>query len=342
MQVLAGDVGGTYTRLAIIDEHYQVHHHQKYTNREQISVYSIIHDYLKTINVAVDAACLCVAGPVTNDSATLTNLQWHINTTDLARVTHTKAVAVINDFAAIGSSIAVLQKTDLLTVHAALHPQLGNRLVVGVGTGFGSSYLVQRNGKFEVFDSEAGHMDFAPNDEFEVALLQYLLKKYPHVSVERVLSGVGVENLFEFVLKTQSLSSSLTLETFNDCIVPGKKVFVAALEEQDEAALFCVRRMARLCGSVFGSLALAFLPYGGIYVGGGVSRRIKQLLLENDNFLTAFKTKGRMSRLMHNMPIHFIVTENAGIIGAAHYVRSRFASVTQIKKQTVEMKKLPA
>lgn len=319
---LSGDIGGTKTLLQIgaADRVSAPLLQKSYASAAYGGLAEMLDDFVAEAGrPTIAAACLALAGPVSGRLVQLTNLPWKVDADALEKRFAIKRVTLINDFEAVGTGIAVLQAGELLTLQKGV-TQAGNRLAVGAGTGLGVAWLTPSHGGYKVHPSEGGHIDFAPANDTQYALQRYLQQRYGHVSYERIVSGPGMLAIFEFLRDTARESPSVEL--------------MAAMAEDDAAAVLtryaqqADEPIARstldlfiaIYGAFAGNLALAALPRGGIYMAGGIAAKIPALLQRGD-FLHAFLDKGRFSQLLQTLPLHIVLNEQVGLLGAA--VRAR-------------------
>lgn len=323
---IAGDIGGTKTLLRISAAGGAPVLQKSYPSAVYAGLAEILDEFLREAGVPnIRAACFALAGPVSGRRVALTNLPWEVDADVLAARFAIPRISLINDFEAVGYGIAALHQDDLLTLQPGVVRTECVRVVVGAGTGLGVAWLSWMNGGYAVHPSEGGHMDFAPVDELQFKLLQYLQQRYGHVSYERIVSGPGLAAIFEF-LRDSGLGS------------PSGQL-LAAIGEGDAAAALTrfaqqgnepIAQMAldlfvRVYGAFVGNLALAALPRGGIYVAGGIAAKIASIMQRGD-FLRAFHDKGRYTALLETLPLHIVTNPHVGLLGAelmAQYAANR-------------------
>ena len=329
--ILAGDIGGTNTRIALFREdagrlHMAVD--RIYPSRQHKGLEEIVSLFIKSEHANVERACFGVAGPVLDGQARISNLAWTVDAASLAKVLGLDKVRLINDLAAHASGIDGLQPEDLIPLNRA-EPVEGNAALIAPGTGLGEAGLFW-NGKHRVpFASEGGHADFAPRNDLEIALHKYLRGKYGRVSYERVLSGPGLKNVYDFLLDSGLEQEPADLrDELKDASEPQAVIShygVAGKYPICERALeICVG----VCGAEAGNLALRFLAVAGVFLSGGVSIKILPKLQE-PLFMQAFLDKGRLRPLLEKIPINVVTNEAVGLIGAAHYAWLNKSDQTQ-------------
>ena len=315
---IAGDIGGTKTllRMSAGEPPRALLLQKSYASADYIGLADILDEFIREVGVSnVTAACFALAGPVSGRRVKLTNLPWVVDADELASRFAISRISLINDFEAVGQGIAALQLSDLLTLQLGMAQTEGVRVVVGAGTGLGVAWLSWMNGRYSVHPSEGGHMDFAPVDALQYALLQYLQKRYGHVSYERIVSGPGLVAIFEFLRDSGqgSLSSQL-----NEAMKEGDGAAVItrfAQQGNEPIAQMAVDLFVRVYGAFVGNLALLALPRGGIYVAGGIAAKIAGVMQQGD-FMRAFFDKGRYTELLGTLPLHIVTNPQVGLLGA--------------------------
>jgi glucokinase len=313
---IAGDIGGTKTLLRISAANGATLLQKSYSSAGYPGLAEILDEFLREANAPnVVAACFALAGPVSGRRVRLTNLPWEVDADALAARFSISRISLINDFEAVGHGISALQAGDLLTLQPGVPQAQGVRVVVGAGTGLGVAWLSWMNGDYAVHPSEGGHMDFAPADPMQYALLQYLQQRHGHVSYERIVSGPGLAAIFEFLRDSGLGTPSVQL--------------IAAMGEGDAAATITrfaqrgdesiaqatVDLFIRIYGAFVGNLALLALPRGGIYVAGGIAAKIAATMQRGD-FMRAFHDKGRYTGLLASLPLHIVTNPQVGLLGA--------------------------
>ncbi|MBD2345979.1 glucokinase [Anabaena subtropica] len=333
--LLAGDIGGTKTILRLVEisdsSGLQSIYEESYHSGDFPDLVPMVQQFLAKANVpsTPEKACFAIAGPVVNNTAKLTNLVWFLDTERLAQELGIPLISLINDFAAVGYGIFGLSKKDLLTLQVGKNKPEAPIAIIGAGTGLGQGFLIKQGNHYQVFPSEGGHADFAPRNELEFQLLKYLLDKHDiqRVSVERVVSGQGIVAIYQFLrdrkLGTESPEIAQVVRTWEQqagqsekTVDPGAAIGKAALEGSDRLSEQTLQLFIDAYGAEAGNLALKLLPYGGLYIAGGIAPKILPLI-ENSNFLLNFSQKGRMRPLLAEIPVHIILNQQVGLIGAA-------------------------
>lgn len=307
--IIAGDVGGTKTHLALYDRLSCVKD-EKFHSHEFSSLAEIIR---KFHSGKIDKACFGIAGPVRDGRCKTTNLPWVIDAKELSSVLKISKVSLINDLEATAWGIRCLKPNEFAVLNEGM-VQKGNRAVIAAGTGLGEAGLYWDGTEHLPFSCEGGHADFAPTNEQEVALWQYLKKKYGHVSYERVLSGPGLEHLFWFLVESKHRKDHLEGEE-----IP-RQITEKGLSGESATCQEVLDWFAMLYGAEAGNLALKFLAVGGVFIGGGIAPKILKVL-QQESFLRAFVGKGRFDELLKSIPVKVILNENTALLGAAEFAR---------------------
>ncbi|MBA4142894.1 MAG: glucokinase [Nitrosospira sp.] len=319
--IISGDIGGTKTLLQaarLNEDGAQVLCERRYDSREYPSFSDVLGDFLNTASVpGMDSipasACFAVAGPVAKQRATLTNLPWLMDGAALAREFSIPAVKLINDFEAVALSVEVLPAADLVELQAGKPYAREMRVALGAGTGMGVAWLTWQ-GRYIPLPTEAGHMDFAPADDLQARLLQYLRRKFGHVSVERTLSGPGLTNIYNFLMVESESAARPAQALLEENEAP--KVTDLAFNQKHSIALKAMDLFVEIYGAYAGNLALAGMCRSGVYVAGGIAPKIVSKLREG-GFMKAFREKGRFSALMEEIPVHVVMNSKSGLLGAA-------------------------
>ena len=336
MIVLAGDIGGTNSRLALYDVEPDGPPKQLFErttpSAAHASLDDIADDFLSAASTAlegrvgrgkgVDAACLAIAGPIENNICRATNLPWVVDGRSLASRLGVEKLRLMNDFHAAAQGITAVDSRWLVPVGGSPPLRRGPIAFLGAGTGLGEAFLLWSTGDnaYQVVPSEGGHMDFAPRTPLEMGLLQYLITKYGRVSCERVLSGRGLVDVFSFLSQEPACRALLRPETAAAMAIPGQDP-AAVISERglSGADPICEMALALFCsvlGAVAGNLALAILATGGVFVAGGIAPRILPYV-QNGVFREAFERKGRLHTVMERLPAFVVTHPHIGLVGAA-------------------------
>lgn len=311
MNIIAADVGGTKTRFiyANAEQPDNVIFEARYLSSEFDSfeplLETFIHDSGSTAS-QVDSLTLALPGLVSDDSARLTNLPWVIEKQALKDNFGIKNVSFMNDFQASAFGTSQLLKTDQIVLNPGIAEQgvqknNATRVAVGAGTGLGVAWAQDAEGKAHAYDTEGGHVDFAPVDETQIQLLQFLQKRHGHVSYERILSGDGLVSLYEFSGGKQE--TGVTAEWVNK------------QADKDEAADIALSLFVQIYGAYIGNIALLFKPCGGIYITGGIAAKMVKKM-QSEDFIDAYLNKGRMRTLVEQIAVYLVTNERIGVLGA--------------------------
>jgi glucokinase len=322
--VLGADVGGTKTAIALAsaaETMPEIVAQAVYPSQRFGHVREIVAEFLARPEVAarrgaIGAACLSVAGPVSSNATTLTNLGWEVRGDALAVELALPQVKLVNDFAAAALGIPRLAAHELETLQEGSPVAHGTRAVVGAGTGLGVGFLVWQGESYGAHASEAGHADFAPADETQERLLAHLRRTYGHVSWERVVSGPGLMRIFSFLQETGAgIPSRGLLEASRKNPDTAEVIAEFALGRLDPLAIRALDLFAAAYGAFAGNLALALLARGGVYVAGGIAPKIIAKLRDG-TFLRAFNGKGRFAALLETVPVRVVMNPQVGLYGA--------------------------
>jgi glucokinase len=325
--ILAGDIGGTNTRLAVFDPNLQKLEEKVFKNVGRGSLQEIITEFRQPFNHPIDRACFAVAGPVAEGKVTLTNLSWHLEEKQLAEELKVPRVGLINDLMGHAEGIEVLGPEKFVTLHAGRAVPSGQRAVIAAGTGLGEAGLFfdSKANRYRAFPSEGGHADFSPTNEEEDALLHFLRGRMKRVFWEMVLSGRGMRNLYDFYCSTGRFSKNDELPDKPEYAGAGPspaEISGAGLSGASPVAVAALEFFARLYGAEAGNLALKLLATGGVYLGGGIAPKIVEKL-KDPRVLSAFwsKSTDKLEALLRQVPVHVINFDLCGLYGAANYAR---------------------
>ncbi len=338
--ILAGDVGGTKVHLALYDfVNGRLSHtrDERYPAREYAGLEEIAKEFLGKDKVT--AACFGVPGPVRDGRLRLTNLPWTLDSRELSLDLDIDHVFLINDLEANGYGIAELQPDQIHTLSEGDASQIGNRALIAAGTGLGEGLLVW-NGRMHVpYPSEGGHADFAPRNEDEIDLLRFLKQKYNgRISFERVVSGMGMTNIYEFLRDVRGMEEPAWLaRSLSEAGDPNSVITETGLAARAEICEKTLDMFVSAYGAEAGNLALKVLSAGGLYVGGGIAPRILEKL-KDGTFVRAFTDKGRLSQLLINTPVRVILESRAALMGAAAYGEARAAELSGVSLRAASAK----
>jgi len=325
MNILAGDIGGTKTVLAVFPHGVQPRKplaEMTFPSARYDSLGEIVKEFLDTVNLPVDRACFGVAGPVIAGRAKITNLPWVVDGPALQSVFHWSSVELLNDLESVAYAIPVLESEDIHTLSAGVPDPNGTIAVLAPGTGLGEGFMTWDGGRYRAHPSEGSHVSFAPVGPLQIGLLTYLNGQgFDHVSFERVCSGaLGIPNIYHY-LKTTGLEEPAWLAEQLAASADPTPVIVSAAHDQSrpcELPKAVLDMFVAILGAEAGNLGLKVLSTGGIYLGGGIPPRILADL-QKPVFLDALRRKGRFCKVLTDMPVHVILNSKAGLLGAAAY-----------------------
>jgi len=318
--ILAGDIGGTRTRLALFTPEGVCAQEKWFPSQHYASLEEVIRAFLALYPTKIEKACFGVAGPVVEGRCATTNLPWIIEEKELKKLLNTPHCFLLNDLLANAYGIGCLKETDFAVLQKG-ELLSGNRALIAAGTGLGEAGLYWDGKKHYPFPCEGGHVDFAPRSSQEMELLKFLQERFEHVSYERVISGPGFYHLYQFLI-----ASGRGKE---------RKDVLEEMEKEDPAMVITQRGLQGTCptcehvlewfsslyGAEAGNLALKFLALGGLYIGGGIAPQILPAL-QKGKFLQSFLAKGRFSPLLAKIPLKVILNPDAALLGAAFFARS--------------------
>ena len=316
--ILAGDIGGTNTRLAFFEgtpDHLNALAVEVFPSREHSGLGEIARTFLAKHHQTARIACFGIAGAVVDQRVEATNLPWVVDARRLAGELQLSRVQLINDLLANAHGIALLKESDFVVLSAGSPSPTGNRALISAGTGLGEAGLLcERNG-YIPFPSEGGHADFAPRDELQLDLLRYLMDRFEHVSYERVLSGPGLHNIYQFLRDTGRAEEPAWLSDQLAHRDPSAAIAESALEGTSDICVQALDVFVSVYGAEAGNLALKVVATAGTFVGGGIAPKILRKL-SSSTFTKAFSAKGRMSHLLEQIPVRVITNDKTALLGA--------------------------
>jgi glucokinase len=321
--LIAGDIGGTKTDLAIYSRESGPHAPLAQTevrSADYPSLQAMVAEFLAQVNMSVDVASFDIAGPVIDGHVKATNLPWAMDERSLASDLNLKSVHLMNDLEAVARAVPVLRTPDLLTLNEGDPVLKGTIAIIAPGTGLGESFLTRDGSRYLAHSSEGGHSDFAPTDERQIHLLEYLLQRFDHVGVERVCSGIGVPNIYEYLRDEERIPERPNVAQLIASADDRTKAIIDAAVDPHHPSELCratIDMLVSILASEAGNLALRVFATGGIYLAGGIALHLLGTLQE-PRFIQAFTRKGRFRELMERIPIH-VITTRAALVGAATY-----------------------
>jgi glucokinase len=317
--VLAGDIGGTKTNLGLFvprEKRPEVVAMKSYASTEASSLQDLVERFVENNPEQIASACFGIAGPVIAGSSKTTNLPWHVSEEEIKQRFGWEKVRLINDLTATAYAVQLLNDDEVLELNPDAARVYGNVGVAAPGTGLGVALIVAVGEKYYPVPSEGGHADFAPTDDQQLELWKYLGNKFGHVSVERVISGPGIADIYYWLRgrgghkEPDWLSEQLMSED------PPMVISETALDNKDPLCVETLEMFVSILGAYAGNLALTGMTTGGIYLGGGISPKILPMLKEG-GFMAAFTDKGRFKGLLSQIPVRVILNDRAALLGAA-------------------------
>ena len=327
MKVLAGDIGATNARLALAEvEGPEVRflEERHYESTRYSALEPILREFLGDLPERPEVGCLGVPGPVVGGRARLPILGWDVERDSLAEAADISRLEILNDFEVLARSIPVLSGDDLVTLHPGSVPDPEGRplplAVVGAGTGLGHAYLTWAEGEYRVHPSEGGHVEFSPRNALEWELREHLAERHGRVSVERVVSGPGLLNIYRFLTDSGRAPESPRIRERMAEEDPAGVVAEHGLEGSDPLCVQALEILVAAYGAHAGDVALVLRAEGGVFLAGGVPPRILPKI-QDGTFLKAFLDKGRLTPLLERVPVRTVVNPRAALVGAADLAR---------------------
>jgi glucokinase len=318
--ILAGDIGGTKTVLALYsqtsDGLLACEREEIFSSTDFADFNDILTAFLPT-GIQLRSACFGVAGPVVNQRCQTTNLPWILDAVALKRLLLTDKVRLMNDLEAMSLGMLHLPESDLLELNPNAQAQMGNKAVIAAGTGLGEAILFHEGNHYHPIATEGGHCDFAPQNTLQDELLVYLRTQFPdHVSWERILSGIGFSHLYDFLLAQRAAPPYPAVPPVSSPDVDRNAVISKlGIANEDPLCTEAVRLFVELYGAEAGNLALKSLATGGVFVGGGIAPKILPAMVDG-RFMAAFNAKGRFNRLLGSISVKLCLNPNTPLIGA--------------------------
>jgi glucokinase len=319
--ILAGDIGGTNTRLALVEAtngELRIAVEKTFPSRERTSLEAVIAEFLSLHPCDLTRASFGIAGPVRNGRCEATNLPWLVESRNVAKRLHLKRVGLINDLEANAYGIAVLQSKDFVILNKGARSAGGNKAIISAGTGLGEAGMFWDGKTHRPFASEGGHTDFAPRNHLEMELLAYSMNRYRRVSYERLVSGPGLVHIYEFLRSTGKGGEPAWL---TEELRQGDQASIIsrhAIEGKSPLCLQALDLFVSLYGAEAGNLALKIMATGGVYLGGGIAPKIIPKL-KGPELMNAFTAKGRMRPLLQDIPVKVIMNPKTALLGAARH-----------------------
>ena len=310
--------------LSVNGDKLSIKRNHRFPSADYPSLSAIIQEFLQDEKGHIPAACFGVPGPVRYGRAKPTNLNWGVDAAEIEREFCIPQVSIVNDLEANAHGISELDSEDLSVIQEGPAEPGGNRCVVSPGTGLGEGGLFWdgKRKKYRVWACEGGHADFAPRNEVEIALLEYLLKEHGHVSCERVVSGMGLENIYRFLRDTGRERELPEVASEMETQKPGLVISQYADSGKCQLCVRTIEIFVSAFGAEAGNMALKTMATGGVYLGGGIPGKMLNSA-RSAAFIQAFNEKGRLSSLMKTMPVKIVLNDQAALLGAASYALDR-------------------
>jgi glucokinase len=320
--ILAGDIGGTKTHLALFssqDNNLKAEYQKTYQSQQYSGLEPLLHDFLATGKHPIGRASFGIAGPLIDGRVNPPNLDWVVDPLSLAKALGLPSVSLLNDLEAAAYGISTLAPEEFLVLNEGVIRRPGNKVLIAAGTGLGETIIFDDGKNYYPLASEGGHADFAARNEMEIELLRYLIGRFGRVSYERVVSGPGLANIYDFLSER---AGSRVPGPFADKIAAAEDrspvISQAALAGDPEIAVKAMDLLVSSYGAEAGNLALKAKAIGGVYVGGGIAPKILSKL-NNGTFMQAFNEKGRYRELVSSIPVYVVLNEKAALRGAAYH-----------------------
>ncbi|MFH1479849.1 MAG: glucokinase [Pseudomonadota bacterium] len=319
--VLAGDIGGTKTYLGLFQKgkgRPAPVVMERYASKDAPDLEHILKQFLNTHQGRIRSACFGIAGPVRNGRCRTTNLPWEVSARRLKERFRWKQVSLVNDVTAMAMAVPLLNSREVVSLNRARAASNGSIGVIAPGTGLGMALLIRLGGnRFTPIPSEGGHVDFAPNHPVEIELWHVMRRQWKHASLERLLSGSGIYNIYCWLKESGRYEEPGWLEEALKKDDPARVISESALKERQPICLEALKRFVSILGAAAGNLALTGTTTGGIYLGGGIAPKILPILRERD-FKEAFTNKGRFTGWLEKVPLRVILNDKAALLGAAY------------------------
>jgi glucokinase len=327
--LVVGDIGGTKTLLGLYELSADPGRpvvEKEYRSAAFPDLAPMVRDFLGSVGLRAEYGCFDVAGPVLNGEAHLTNLPWSLQEQRLASDLGLRRVILLNDLRAIAVAVPHLKPTDFETIHAGTPDLVGPVAVVAPGTGLGEAFLIRQEESVVACASEGGHASFAPTNDLECALWQYLRQRFGSVSYERVCSGPGIAHIYDFLRDRREIPESPDLARALAAAKDRTPLIAEAGLQGDRLAAAALDMFVNVLAGEASNFALKIMATGGVYLAGGVPAHLLPLL-RGAGFRTGFLNKGRLNAILEAIPVH-VVTARAALLGAAHFGVRQFSTDT--------------
>lgn len=328
--ILAGDIGGTKTNLAlfeIIDNALLLQTQHQFASQHYPHFGEVMDEFLTlTSQPTIESACFGIAGPIIHEQCFTTNLPWIIDAHTLRETLQTPHVRLLNDLEATAYGMLYLREDEFVNLNPSAQSTAGNCAVMAAGTGLGEAMLYFDGKQYHPSGSEGGHCDFAPLNPQQDALLVWLRQRFlEHVSLERILSGPGISTLYDFLQESGFAPEPAQMLTLAKNEDRSARISRCALEENDPLCVETLRLFTEIYGAEAGNLALKTMSLGGVYIGGGIAPKILPYI-QSETFINAFARKGRFESLLRSMSLKVSLNPETALLGAAHFAKDKNGS----------------
>jgi glucokinase len=320
--LLAGDIGGTKTHLALFsfqNNNLKAEIQKTYPSKEYSGLEPVLEEFLAGDNYSIASASFGIAGPLVDGKVKTSNLDWIVDSVSIAKTLKLSSVSLLNDLEATAYGLSTLESHEFFALNEGVMRRPGNKVLIAAGTGLGETILYDDGKNYHPIASEGGHADFAARDELEIELLRFLIARYGHVSYERVVSGPGLANIYDFL--TQRADPAVPgwfAEKIAAADDRSPVISQAALAGEPEIAVKALDLFVSSYGAEAGNLALKGKAIGGVYVGGGIAPKLLNKL-KDGTFMRAFNDKGRYYELVRSIPVYVVLNEKTALRGAAYH-----------------------
>jgi glucokinase len=320
--VLAGDIGGTKTHLALFsfqNNDLKSEIQKTFPSQEYSGLEPVLEEFLAGGQYSFGHASFGIAGPLVDGKVKAPNLDWIVDPVSIAKTLKLSSVSLLNDLEAAAYGISTLESNEFLVLNEGVVRRPGNKVLIAAGTGLGETILYDDGRNYHPIASEGGHADFAARDELEIELLRFLIGRYGHVSYERVVSGPALLNIYDFLKERAGFDVPAWFrEKMAGAEDQSAVLSQAALAGEPEIAVKTLDMFVSAYGAEAGNLALKGKAIGGLYVGGGIAPKVLNKL-KDGTFMRAFNDKGRYRELVSSIPVYVVLNEKAALRGAAYH-----------------------
>lgn len=329
--ILAGDIGGTKVNLALYERknnELQIIMQKQFVSKNYDKFSHLIDEFKQLTSMPkIEAACFGIAGPIINERCRTTNLPWDIKASDLKEQLNTNSVKLLNDLEATAYGMLYLNEEEFVSLNETGRKTKGNIAVIAAGTGLGEAILFWDGKEYHPIGTEGGHTDFAPISSQQDKLLTWLRKRYPgHVSYERIVSGVGIYIIYEFLSETGFAHEPKAMLNIKEGEDKSAMISQCALTQKDPLCLETLKLFAEIYGAEAGNLALKSMSLGGVYIGGGIAPKIMPII-KSEYFLNAYASKGRFEEMLRGVEVKASLNQETALLGSARYAFDKLVNI---------------